>query len=220
MLKCTKGSFNIRPLQRFLRPVTQNRIPGHAKNTQCIASIFRSQMWAEDRIYTAISAITHQRFYCSGSSGAAPHLQFQCSVCWCAESTVCCTSGSSSVGASAVCLHVLCWMMPLLLHCLFDAGVLHVVSGKQPCASGKAQTPTQMAKLMRKREIFLGNLQGLNGVDTTQDATESCWTGLWAGIFSSMLKKLFSPSYLWLFQSQWGCCASRKSICLPPGQQI
>lgn len=29
-------------------------------------------------------------------------------------------------------------------------------SGKQPCASGKAQTPNQTAKLTRKREIFLG----------------------------------------------------------------
>lgn len=82
--------------------------------------------------------------------------------------------------------------MQLLLYCLFISGVLPVVLWKAAPCQWEGSDTQPNCKGDKRREIFLGTQQGLNGVDTTQDVTESCWTGRWAVIFSSMLKKLYS----------------------------
>lgn len=45
------------------------------------------------------------------------------------------------------------------------------------------------------------------------------WEAGWDFLCNAQ-KAVFPPSYLQLFQAQWGCWASRKTICLPPGHQI
>lgn len=82
--------------------------------------------------------------------------------------------------------------MQLLLCCLFITGVLHVVLWKAALCQWEGSNTQPNCKADKEEGNFLGDPVGLDGIDTTQDVTESCWTGLWAGIFSSMFKKLCS----------------------------
>lgn len=150
-----------------------------------------------------------QRLYCSGSAGAAPHLWFQASAC-----TKHCVLHQWQLLRGWKCSLLACAVLDDEIAALLPFHLRGAACGALESSPGPVGgSDTQLnCKADKRREIFLGTQQGLNGVDTIKMSLKVPGLGYGCDFLFNAQKPVFSPSYLWLFQSQWCCCASREYL--------
>lgn len=129
-------------------------------------------------------------------------------------------------------LQLLCWWKCSLLACaLLDYAIAALLSfyhrgaacgalESSPVPVGRLKHPTKLQSWQGRGKFSWGpSGSGWHWYNSRCHWKLLDWAVGWDFLFN-VQKTVFSPSYLWLFQSQWGSCVSRKSICLPPGHQI